>query len=591
MPSSNSTDGLSGCQCKLLLAAFLLFAATGPQSVDGAPVRTQGFLLEREGKGLDVEKFKEEVEGALSSMLGCGQVGDIDDELAAIKKAILPMWKTLPKNGNGRVERRTLRYLAHRYFMQKSSLLIRGFEPSRPVNESSWGAADILSQVVPAYVESALESKQALEQGFSLEDAMHMIAVLEQLIFDSESTLLEKVYVEAGTSTKALLSRQQLGRILQAYLVHWMMGEDPEGIEILLGNRTLLESSFPHWEGLVHFADGQIRALEYRRQHSGNWKPRSGQDGFAQRYSFEDAHEVVGSITKSFASFWESECASMKKDLVDMDTYGTGRVTLSKFYGTALESEWRFGESETYLRELGALDETSRWRGKQVIIPNYMQAASNCIVSTPHYLVCCVNECEELLGEIEVAVGAPVAEPHQVLAIVGGMTSQTTLDDDSSPTLKGTLIAQLEQVARTHGGGVPLHGRLFAQWLHYAFPRECAFPHKMGTAATVTPSEYGEDYLARLGEMEHHASHEKGSADDPLLLNTSHMEWMSQWSHEEEFLVDYSSEIRAPWAQNNFIIFGGIAILLAALARGVITIGGEQDTHADNLFSTKAHYV
>merc|ERR1719420_1915788 len=126
----------------------------------------------------------------------------------------------------------------------------------------------------------------------------------------------------------------------------------------------------------------------------------------------------------------------MKSQLVDMDTKKTGRVPLSKFYGTGLDTEWRFAESEEYLRDLGALDETSRWMGKQVIIPNYIQAASNCIISTPHYMVCCANDCEMLLGEIERAVGAPVASPDELLSLVGNMTSQTTLDHDDPPELK-----------------------------------------------------------------------------------------------------------------------------------------------------------
>merc|ERR1719293_349132 len=101
-----------------------------------------------------------------------------------------------------------------------------------------------------------------------------------------------------------------------------------------------------------------------------------------------------------------------------MDTHSTGRVPLSKFYSSTLEDgQWRFGESESYLRELGALDETSAWRGKQVIIPNYIGAASNCLVATPHYLVCCEAPCEGLLGEIEAAIGAPVASPQEILSL------------------------------------------------------------------------------------------------------------------------------------------------------------------------------
>merc|ERR1719401_1298467 len=267
-------------------------------------------------------------------------------------------------------------------------------------------------------------------------------------------------------------------------MVRWMLGDEEEFINDHLANRSLLEESVPHWRELVGFAHGQIKALEHARQTSPLSARAAGfarpeHNALAARYSFEDAHRIVGGITTSFASFWDSECATMKGQLVDMDPHRTGRVPLSRFYGTGLDADWRFGESEEYLRELGALDETS-WRGKQVIIPNYIQAASNCIVASTHYLVCCVNDCEVLLDEIETKVGAPAARPAEILAIVGNMSSQTTLDDDFPQHLEGSLTSQLEQIAGAHGGEVPLHGRLFAQWLHYAFPRECPFPHKAG---------------------------------------------------------------------------------------------------------------
>merc|ERR1719409_1270894 len=125
-------------------------------------------------------------------MLGCG--GQADPEHAkAIRAVLTPMWRTLPKT-SGNIDRRSLRYLVHRYFMQVSSLMVRGFEPSRPTNESHWGTADILSQMVPAYVESALEARHKSQQGFSLQDAVDMVLTLDQLIFDSESSLLENVY-------------------------------------------------------------------------------------------------------------------------------------------------------------------------------------------------------------------------------------------------------------------------------------------------------------------------------------------------------------------------------------------------------------
>merc|ERR1719502_1258897 len=102
----------------------------------------------------------------------------------AIHRKIDPMWKTLPKVSPDRIDRRTLRYLVHRYFMQTSSLMVRGFEPTRLTNESHWGAADVLSQKVPGYVESVLESRHKTQHGFTLQDAVDMVLMLDQLIFD-----------------------------------------------------------------------------------------------------------------------------------------------------------------------------------------------------------------------------------------------------------------------------------------------------------------------------------------------------------------------------------------------------------------------
>merc|ERR1719498_1383851 len=48
----------------------------------------------------------------------------------------------------------------------------------------------------------------------------------------------------------------------------------------------------------------------------------------------------------------------------------------------------------------------------------------------------------------------------------------------------------LNQVAEVHGGQVPLHGRLFAQWMHHAYPRECSYPQYLETAISELPQEF-----------------------------------------------------------------------------------------------------
>merc|ERR1719420_738192 len=105
------------------------------------------------------------------------------------------------------------------------------------------------------------------------------------------------------------------------------------------------------------------------------------------------------------------------------------------------------------------------------------------------------------MGEIEIAIDAPSALPDAIISVVGKMTSQTTLDDDEPAHLTPALLSQLEQIAKNHGGLVPLHGRLFAQWLHYVFPRECPFPHKIGAVSSATPGEYGDQHIATKEDM------------------------------------------------------------------------------------------
>merc|ERR1719333_478323 len=296
----------------------------------------------------------------------------------------------------------------------------------------------------------------------------------------------------------------------------------------------------------------------------------------ARRFSFDDAHAVVGSITKSFGPYWETVCQDMKATLVRMDKDGTGRVRLSDFYGSALDTEWRFGESEKYLRQLGALDESSRWHGKRVIIPNYLQATSNCIVSSRHYSVCCANECEDILGEIERAIQRPVAAPEHILSVVANMSSPSELDEQV--VVSRALQAQL---------------RLLAQWLHYVFPRECPFPHKVGSVVQLKPADFGEDFVATREEMGKHAHGVENAtaAWEAKMAPPEDDHHMSQWSHEEELLADYSAHMRAPWeVRPGLAGAAGIAICAAVVWAG-LSAGRGKRGQADGVPADKVHFV
>merc|ERR1719189_175355 len=170
-------------------------------------------------------------------------------------------------------------------------------------------------------------------------------------------------------------------------------------------------------------------------------------------------------------------------------------------------------------------------------------------------------ECEDILGHVEAAVGAPLAAVDQVLDVVRNMTEE----DDEPVRIDEALQARLLRVAQTHGGRVPLHGRLFAQWLHYVFPRECAFPHKAGDAAALTPAQFGDDSIVSAAEVSQRVADDVVQQDLAGGNATFEQEqWMSQWSEDEELLGDYSQHV-ASWDHKHAWALGLAAAGLSLL--------------------------
>merc|ERR1719199_2227571 len=143
-----------------------------------------------------------------------------------------------------------------------------------------------------------------------------------------------------------------------------------------------------------------------------------------------------------------------------------------------------------------------------------------------------MDECEGLLGSLEQQIVAPEASTTEITRIVSLSSSSGT----APRKLSTALLDRLGEIAAEHGGSVPLHGRLFAQWMHHAFPRECPYPHLSGTTNPLTPDEWlettGGETTATEEEMQSHvekavaSSLADGSIGAPL-----------PWSPEEELLV------------------------------------------------------
>lgn len=137
-------------------------------------------------------------------------------------------------------------------------------------------------------------------------------------------------------------------------------------------------------------------------------------------------------------------------------------------------------------------------------------------------------------------MGHEEASSHEILEIVKNLSMPSSEDFDDEPVVQidRLLRTRLDDVAASHGGTVRLHSRLFAQWLHYTFPRDCPFPHKIGTTVTSGVEEF--NGYAEEEEMLGIAASSNYNGSELLVNDTS--EWMSLWSDEDDLLSSLPRE-------------------------------------------------
>merc|ERR1719476_300206 len=208
-----------------------------------------------------------------------------------------------------------------------------------------------------------------------------------------------------------------------------------------------------------------------------------------QDYTLESVVHEVNTLNENLGKYQDISCKTLKGGLVDIEYKNTGRVLLTDFYREGLKKQFLFIEHADFLRKLGALDESDP-NHPSVIIVNYMASQANCLASTSFHSVCCIDECEGLMGSLERSIAAPTASVDRIAGLVAQLHSDTV---DAPRNLSTSLISRLQEIADHHDGVVPLHGRLFAQWMHHAYPLECPFPHMSGTTSPLTPDEWLDD--------------------------------------------------------------------------------------------------
>jgi len=488
-----------------------------------------------------------EIEGSLGTGIGSKRVTDM-------KTALSPMFAALPKNSYGNLEHVTVTYALHRVFVQRHGWSIKGLDHGGAGWNSST-ATGILKDQVPAFIQNLFEQRLG-GRGLGLNELAVFAATIEHLVHNEAVGRLGSALSLHSLLPTAMMTSAQVDEILDTYMMAYILGENLQSMT--LTNAQSLIREMP--EIFLAWGDTQKFVREVRQR-----LVQQEQD-----ISFALLVKIAETIGEEFGKFQDAECKGLKAALVKMEDRGTGRVRLSSFYKPAAsgaDGSWQFQESIGYLRQLGTLDESNSDEPR-VMLSNYLTSQANCIASSDYYSVCCIDECEGLFSHLEKSLAAPEATTAEIVKLISALPSSSV----SAPrSLSATLLTRLDDISASHGGKVQLHGRLFAQWMHHAYPRECPYPHMSGTTTQESADAWtdvnGGDSVATQEELEQFTS-VSNSSDIAEPIDDIHD--LMMWSHEEELLIVRPTF--APTAKTGIIAQVRNVILFAALASAVFGI-------------------
>jgi len=313
-----------------------------------------------------------------------------EHRVSELKAILEPVFASLPKNSVGRLEWPGARQLIYRHFVGEHGWHIKGLEPHRnqSTTQDLLKKGQSLGDAIPRKL--AVHLQQYLDNGCTLRCAALLVAMLEKAGLDSGVASLPHLkasYRFNGFTTNSNLAGSKLTKVIDSAMILFIKGgnlSDAAKHNLLKRNMNLV---YPGWKKTQDFTRGVVR--DYVKMH-----------GNSSGLPFGQVVEVMDDIGMRYGKFQEVDCQDMKSILMNMDPLRTGRVPISDFYAKKEDGAWQFSESEEYMRSLGVLDESDSAQGPQVIISNYLTSDNNCLAKSPHQNVCCLHECEALLGHL-----------------------------------------------------------------------------------------------------------------------------------------------------------------------------------------------
>mmetsp|Transcript_34184 Transcript_34184/g.72779 ORF Transcript_34184/g.72779 Transcript_34184/m.72779 type:complete len:586 (+) Transcript_34184:175-1932(+) len=498
---------------------------------------------------------------------------------ADIEMRMRPIFASLPKSDSRETALgpRVARLALVRYFLLHEFWYIKGLaKPGAVWNEYPADSvyADRLPRLLLMFIERKLHAAD-----LDLQALIDVVLGVETLVRRNAETIMEMAYLALKLPVEEPITDVGQARLVLKTFTAFLYQPSSQ---TEIGNKAVPEFlqelragdyfGQGFWEDIDTWVDDVLTAEIARNRNP-----------FGFTADFRRMMTVAEDVDSSMGRFQSSECMAMKHTMMDMSdpSASTGRVPLANFYRPYNEGDrWDFTESARYLEFIGALD-VNRRDQKSVMIPNYMSSWGNCLETSSFHQVCCVNECELLMMELEANLAAPYIDPK----VLASHVSQLSSDSVVAPrNLSAPLTARLESIAARNGGKVPLHGRFFAEWMHRAFPNECPRPRdnrvKVPTEFTQEKQATVEEIQAILDQAkaakEAEGAEEIDQENDESTISTEDPDNVElPWSEVEELLTDQNWEEMKATSEERSAASGGSAsgrgwLRLAAAAAIVV---------------------
>jgi len=408
-------------------------------------------------------------------------------EIAKFEARLRPLLAAMPQNSDGSILRPVACYVLHRLFAQRDWHIL-GLEPSAHWYSGSGESNATVKEEgawMPALMQDFLEK---LNTGGGGGIRIHQLAVLahtiDTIIHKESSFYLSKLVHMSALGYNKPIAPKDVGTVLEAYMINYLSGRSKSGRGGLIHMR---------WEKM-HFTSERKDWPEVLTWMHGVRHQVQRDD--KQPVELATLTTMTQALSEQYGKIQNKQCHVLKSELISAESEKVGRIRLSDFYKISLdamlEGSAKFNEQHDYLKSLGVLDDSDP-KDPYVIIPNYITSRTMCTTFSDYYTVCCHNQCDDLMGTLEADVKDEFASPVKILRIVAGMSTDTVV----APRIISESLSQgLHAMAKTNEGVVPLHSRLFAQWMHHAFPRECPMPQlrpTAGSAGQQRPEEWAEE--------------------------------------------------------------------------------------------------